>query len=72
MRPLAALLCCGSGSFVLDGTQRMRERPIVDLVDGLRQLGADITCSDTGYIPMNMSPYKYIDIYIYIYLFIYF
>ncbi len=48
MRPLSAVLCCGSGSFVLDGIQRMRERPIADLVDGLRQLGADITCSDTG------------------------
>ena len=35
MRPLAAALCAGSGEFVLDGVERMRERPIGDLVDGL-------------------------------------
>lgn len=35
MRPLAAALCAGSGEFILDGVERMRERPIGDLVDGL-------------------------------------
>ena len=29
---------------MLDGTPRMRERPIVDLVDGLKQLGVDVEC----------------------------
>ena len=48
MRPLTAALCAGRGSFILDGTPRMRERPIIDLVDGLLQLGVDIKCSDTG------------------------
>ena len=38
MRPLAGVLCAGEGSFVLDGTPRMRERPIDDLVDGLLQV----------------------------------
>ncbi|MCZ6459053.1 MAG: 3-phosphoshikimate 1-carboxyvinyltransferase, partial [Gammaproteobacteria bacterium] len=42
LRPLTAALTLGSGTFVLDGTPRMRERPIAPLVDGLRQLGADI------------------------------
>lgn len=28
--------------YVLDGVRRMRERPILDLVAGLRQLGADV------------------------------
>jgi 5-enolpyruvylshikimate-3-phosphate synthase len=28
--------------YVLDGVRRMRERPILDLVTGLRQLGADV------------------------------
>ena len=28
----------------LDGVQRMRERPIIDLVNGLKQLGADVSC----------------------------
>ena len=38
MRPLAGVLCAGEGTFVLDGTPRMRERPIDDLVDGLLQV----------------------------------
>jgi 3-phosphoshikimate 1-carboxyvinyltransferase len=33
----------------------MRERPIVDLVDGLRQLGVDISCSDTGCPPVRIA-----------------
>ena len=43
MRPLTAALTLGQGRYVLDGVQRMRERPIVDLVDGLRQLGAEVS-----------------------------
>jgi 5-enolpyruvylshikimate-3-phosphate synthase len=38
MRPLAGVLCAGEGTFVLDGTPRMRERPIIDLVEGLQQV----------------------------------
>ncbi len=38
MRPLTAVLSAGKGRFVLDGIQRMRERPIIDLVDGLQQV----------------------------------
>jgi 3-phosphoshikimate 1-carboxyvinyltransferase len=41
MRPLAAALCASRGTFVLDGVQRMRERPIGDLVDGLRPILAE-------------------------------
>ena len=43
MRPLTAALTLGQGCYVLDGVPRMRERPIVDLVDGLRQLGAKVS-----------------------------
>ena len=43
MRPLTAALTLGQGHYVLDGVPRMRERPIVDLVDGLRQLGAEVS-----------------------------
>ena len=32
------MLCAGQGEFVLDGSPRMRERPIVDLVEGLTQV----------------------------------
>ena len=44
IRPLTAALTLGQGRFVLDGVQRMRERPIIDLVNGLKQLGADVSC----------------------------
>jgi 3-phosphoshikimate 1-carboxyvinyltransferase len=55
MRPLAAALCMGKGNFVLDGVPRMRERPIADLVDGLQQLGADVTCvAETGCPPVTI------------------
>mgnify|MGYP001983167838 CR=1 FL=1 len=37
MRPLTAALTLGQGRYVLDGVPRMRERPIVDLVEGLLQ-----------------------------------
>ena len=44
VRPLTAALTIGKGRFVLDGVQRMRERPIIDLVKGLKQLGAEVNC----------------------------
>jgi 3-phosphoshikimate 1-carboxyvinyltransferase len=40
MRFLTALAALGQGRFRLDGTQRMRQRPIQDLLDALEQLGA--------------------------------
>jgi 3-phosphoshikimate 1-carboxyvinyltransferase len=56
MRPLAAALCMGQGKFVLDGVPRMRERPIADLIDGLQQLGAEVTCvSETGCPPVTIN-----------------
>ncbi|XP_077235517.1 RNA 3'-terminal phosphate cyclase/enolpyruvate transferase, alpha/beta [Tasmannia lanceolata] len=46
MRPLTAAVTAAGGksSYILDGVPRMRERPIGDLVSGLRQLGADVDC----------------------------
>jgi 3-phosphoshikimate 1-carboxyvinyltransferase len=41
VRFLTAMLALGQGEFRLDGTTRMRERPIQDLLDALGQLGAD-------------------------------
>jgi len=55
MRPLAGVLCAGKGSFVLDGIPRMRERPIIDLVVGLKQLGVDVECSPTGCPPVRIN-----------------
>ena len=42
VRFLTALVALGHGQFRLDGTQRMRQRPIQDLIDGLNQLGVDV------------------------------
>jgi 3-phosphoshikimate 1-carboxyvinyltransferase len=42
-------------TYVLDGVARMRERPIADLVDGLRQLGANVSCvEETGCPPVTI------------------
>ncbi|CAL8469065.1 g8606 [Coccomyxa elongata] len=56
MRPLtAAVAAAGKGTFVLDGIERMRERPIQDLVDGLSQLGMKAGCSlGTGCPPVTV------------------
>jgi 3-phosphoshikimate 1-carboxyvinyltransferase len=40
MRFLTAMLTASHGHYRLDGTRRMRERPIQDLLDALHQLGA--------------------------------
>lgn len=47
MRFLTALAALGHGWFRLDGSPRMRERPIQDLLDGLAQLGVKAE-SETG------------------------
>lgn len=56
-RPLTAALALSSGSYRLSGTARMHERPIGDLVDALRQLGADITYfGNAGFPPLQIRP----------------
>jgi 3-phosphoshikimate 1-carboxyvinyltransferase len=42
IRFLTAALAVCRGEFVLDGVERMQQRPIEDLLMGLRQLGADV------------------------------
>ena len=44
IRFLAALCTIGNGTFRLDGNDRMRQRPIADLLDALNHLGADTRC----------------------------
>lgn len=56
MRPLAGVLCAGQGNFVLDGTPRMRERPIDDLVDGLLQVCAILMIAFTD---QEMTTYSH-------------
>ena len=56
-RPLTAALALAGGDYVLKGVARMHERPIGDLVDGLRQLGADVTyLGNEGYPPLRLKP----------------
>ncbi|MDR0777389.1 MAG: bifunctional 3-phosphoshikimate 1-carboxyvinyltransferase/cytidylate kinase [Azonexus sp.] len=56
-RPLTAALALAGGDYVLKGVARMHERPIGDLVDGLRQLGADIAyLGNEGYPPLHLKP----------------
>ncbi len=58
-RPLTAALALSGGSYELSGVPRMHERPIGDLVDALRQLGADIRyLGKEGFPPLQISPAK--------------
>ncbi len=56
MRPLAAVLCAGSGSYALSGDRRMHERPIGHLVESLRGLGADVSYTgNEGFPPLAIK-----------------
>ena len=56
-RPLTAALALSEGDFTLSGIARMHERPIGDLVDALRQAGANIEyLGNDGYPPLKISP----------------
>lgn len=56
IRFLTALCALGRGRFRLDGIERMRERPIQPLIDGLRQLGVRATCEfNTGCPPVILE-----------------
>lgn len=56
-RPLTAVLAVCGGRFQLSGVERMHERPIGDLVDALRPLGADIRyLGKEGYPPLEIGP----------------
>ena len=56
-RPLTAALALAGGDYVLKGVARMHERPIGDLVDGLRQLGAQVDyLGIDGYPPLQLKP----------------
>ena len=55
-RPLTAVLALANGSYQLSGTARMHERPIGDLVDALRQIGANISyLGNPGFPPLQIK-----------------
>ncbi len=56
IRPLTAALAMMGGHYVLSGVPRMHERPIGDLVDALRMLGATIAYQGKeGYPPLALG-----------------
>ncbi len=58
-RPLTAALALSGGNYTLSGVPRMHARPIGDLVDALRQAGANIEyLADEGFPPLKISPAK--------------
>ncbi len=55
-RSLVATLALAGGDFTVDGVARMRERPIGDLVDALRSIGAQITyAGQEGFPPLSIG-----------------
>ncbi|MEY3173204.1 MAG: 3-phosphoshikimate 1-carboxyvinyltransferase [Planctomycetota bacterium] len=57
IRFLTSVCALGHGQYRLDGVERMRQRPIGDLVQTLRQLGADITFEhpDSSCPPLSVN-----------------
>ncbi len=56
-RSLTGVLALAGGHYRLSGVPRMHERPIGDLVDALRQVGADIVYRENdGYPPLEIRP----------------
>jgi len=57
IRPLTAALALSGGHYTVSGVARMHERPIGDLVDGLRQIGCDVRyAGKEGYPPLEIHP----------------
>ena len=56
-RPLTAALALSGGEYLLMGKPRMHERPIRDLVEPLRSIGASIECTGVeGFPPLAIHP----------------
>lgn len=55
IRPLTAALALSGGHYRVSGVARMHERPIGDLVDGLRQIGCDVRYTgNEGFPPLEI------------------
>jgi len=56
LRLLVAVCCLGNGRFVVDGSARMRERPVRHLVEALQSLGVGIrSVHDDGCPPVQID-----------------
>ena len=59
-RFLTAIMAVREGETVITGDRRMQERPIADLVDGLKQLGVDVIyLNRKGYPPIKIGNSKF-------------
>ena len=57
IRPLTAALAVSDGRYHLHGIPRMHERPIGDLVEALKSIGANIDyLENLGYPPLQIEP----------------
>ena len=55
-RFLPPMLALGRGPYTVDGVPRMRERPVADLVDAMRQLGAPVGyAGEEGRFPLMIE-----------------
>ncbi len=56
LRFLAALCATGDGEYLLDGVERMRQRPIGELVEALHNIGASAEyAGETGFPPVRVG-----------------
>ena len=56
VRFMTAALTLGDGKYEIDGIERMRQRPIQQLIDALNQLGADVSSKEgTGCPPVLVN-----------------
>lgn len=55
IRFLTGALSVLGGTFTLDGISRMRERPIIHLVNALKSMGCDISCAANGCPPVKIN-----------------
>jgi len=59
LRFLSPYLCITEGKWFLTGSERMKQRPISELVDALKCLGADISYKGEGkFLPLQISGNK--------------
>lgn len=50
-RFLTSMVCLGQGTYLLDGAQRMRQRPIQPLIDALNLMGVNARCVEENGCP---------------------
>ena len=56
MLTLTTFLACHSGSWLLTGTERMKQRPVTPLVEALSELGANIQYVEkVGFLPLRIE-----------------